>query len=271
MVSYIYRINGMKPLLTKSEILTQSEVSDKCFLLTARVPAVAVAAVPGQFAMLKVSRGADPLLRRPISIHSVSGGTVSFLYEVVGPGTDLLSRMRPGDEIECIGPLGTGFDVKAAVPSRKHMKLPVLVAGGIGVAPLFFLAKEFKKAGAAPLVFIGARTKPLVLCAKEFRKLGCEVCVATDDGSAGFHGRVTALLEATISHEPLFVYACGPRPMLSEIARIAAEDRYFCQVSLEAHMACGIGACLGCVVNTQSGFKRVCKDGPVFDSQEIIW
>jgi len=261
----------MKPLLTKSEIVTQSRVSDTCLHLTVRVPAVARAAVPGQFAMLKVSRGNDPLLRRPISIHSVSGDMVSFLYEVVGPGTGLLSRLRQGDTVDCIGPLGTGFDIKAAVPSRKRAKLPVIVAGGIGVAPLLFLAREFKKAGTTPLVFIGARTKALVLCAGEFKKLGCEVCVATADGSAGFHGRVTALLEATVSHEPLFVYACGPRPMLSEIARIAAEDRYFCQVSLEAHMACGIGACLGCVVNTQSGFKRVCKEGPVFDSQEIIW
>lgn len=257
--------------MKKSEIVTQGKVSDTCFRLAVRAPAVAKTSVPGQFAMLKVSLGDDPLLRRPISIHSVSGDTVSFLFEVVGPGTDLLSRMRPGDEIDCIGPLGTGFDIKAAVPSGKHSKLPVIVAGGIGVAPLLFLAKEFKNAGTTPLVFIGARTKTLVYCAGEFKKLGCEVCVATDDGSAGFHGRVTALLEATVSHEPMFVYACGPRPMLAEIARIAAEDRYFCQVSLEAHMACGIGACLGCVVNTQSGFKRVCKEGPVFDSQEIIW
>jgi dihydroorotate dehydrogenase electron transfer subunit len=130
-----------------------------------------------------------------------------------------------------------------------------------------------KKAKA--LVLIGAKTKNDILCAKDFEKLGCEVKIATDDGSGGFKGRVTELLEKllpfAICHKPLAIYACGPRPMLCEISRIAACSGIPAQVSIEEHMACGIGACLGCIVQTKQGQKRVCKDGPVFNAEEIIW
>jgi dihydroorotate dehydrogenase electron transfer subunit len=142
----------------------------------------------------------------------------------------------------------------------------------MGVAPLFFLAKKLKQA--KPVVLIGARTKSQILCEKEFLESGCDVKTATDDGSFGFRGRVTDLLKhqlSTMNYQLSTIYACGPKPMLKEISRIALKHNIPAQISLEAHMACGIGACLGCVVNTKEGFKRVCKEGPVFNCKDIVW
>ena len=140
------------------------------------------------------------------------------------------------------------------------------------MAPLVFLAEKLKKS--KNVVLIGAKTKEQIICEKEFKGLGFEVKVATDDGSVGFKGYVSGLLEEVLSgaHYPKSaVYACGPRPMLKEISRISKKYNISAQVSLEEHMACGVGACLGCVTNTRSGFKRVCKEGPVFNGDEIIW
>jgi dihydroorotate dehydrogenase electron transfer subunit len=253
----------------KAKIVKQQKVGETFYHLCVESAAVAKFAVPGQFAMLKVAAGDEPLLRRPISIHSVSGKTVEFLYDVVGKGTEILSGARVGESIDIIGPLGAGFSL---VPGPA-----IVVAGGIGVAPLFFLAQKLVKMKKTVTVLIGGRTKTHVLCAKDFKALGCVVKIATDDGSGGHHGRVTELLEVVLSkpsamsHEPRAIYACGPHPMLKALAQVAQRKGVSAQVSLETHMACGIGACLGCVVNTVSGFKRVCKEGPVFGAREIIW
>jgi dihydroorotate dehydrogenase electron transfer subunit len=143
------------------------------------------------------------------------------------------------------------------------------VAGGMGVAPLLFLAERLKKQ--KPLVLIGARAKELIICASEFKALGAEIKLATDDGSAGFKGRVTQLLDSLLKQSrPAILFACGPHPMLQSTAQIAVGSRIPAQLSLEAHMACGIGACLGCVVSTKNGYKSVCKDGPVFSGEEIV-
>jgi len=142
------------------------------------------------------------------------------------------------------------------------------------VAPLVFLAEKIKKG--KTLVLIGAKTKNQILCKKDFRSLGCEVKISTDDGSKGFQGKVTELLEQILharqyALDSISLYACGPRPMLKAISRICGEYHIAAQISLEEHMACGFGACLGCVVNTKEGFQRVCKEGPVFSADQILW
>lgn len=222
-------------------------------------------AKPGQFLEIKISDGYEPLLRRPFSIHRRRGKDIEIIYRIAGRGTEILSQRKVGEYLNVIGPLGNGFSILDSQPS-------ILVAGGMGVAPLVFLAEKLAKS--KTLVLLGAKTKRQILCEKEFRDLGCEVKVATDDGSRGFKGKVTDLLKhllPTLSSQLSTIYACGPKLMLKEIALISKQYNIPAQVSLEEHMACGIGACLGCVVKTKDGFKRVCKEGPVFNADEIVW
>jgi dihydroorotate dehydrogenase electron transfer subunit len=271
----------------KAKLLRNQKIKGN--YLRCRLDALKIArsATPGQFVNIKLTDNREPLLRRPFSVHRAEGRNIEILYEVVGKGTEILAQKKPGEYLDIIGPLGNGFDYSAPVLQfrrrrtrlRRGSSAPVLVAGGMGVAPLLFLAEElvkraFSAAPRAPLVLIGARAKDELLCENDFRKLGCGVKIATDDGSRGFKGRVTELLKhlpSTVDRRPSTVYACGPRPMLQEVSRISREYKIPAQVSLEEHMACGIGACLGCVVNTADGYKRVCKEGPVFQADEIIW
>ena len=259
----------MKQAQIKAKIVKNSPVSKNCFQAIILAPRIAKAASPGQFVNVKVAGGPEPLLRRPISIHRVNGNKIEILYEALGPGTEILSRRKPGEMLDIIGPLGKGFDSsRLTVRGSK-----IIVAGGMGAAPLLFLAEKLRSRQV--MVLIGASTKSQILCEKEFKRLGCDVKIATDDGSCGFKGRVTDLLKHLLratSHKPqATIYACGPRPMLRELSRISRKRKIPAQVSLEEHMACGIGACLGCVVNTTEGYKRVCKDGPIFNAEEIIW
>jgi len=263
---------------SNAEVLANKKIKGRCFKIILRSPSVAKRALPGQFVMLKVGTGRifDPLLRRPLSIHKAAGKEIEILYEVVGKGTQALSQRRPGELISLLGPLGNGFDYRDMGLSSRR---PILVAGGIGAAPLLFLAERLALLRRDPAagkieVLIGARAKEQVLCEKEFKNIGCNVKIATDDGSAGFPGRVTALLEKrllTMDHKLPAVYACGPGPMLKELAGICRKANVPAQVSLEAHMACGIGACLGCAVKTKDGYKRVCQEGPVFKTENLIY
>jgi dihydroorotate dehydrogenase electron transfer subunit len=227
-----------------------------------------------------VSNGVVPLLRRPFSIHKADGkqGRIEILYEVVGEGSAALSQRKAGEVLDIIGPLGRGFALNT--PSENSGKDIVLVAGGMGVAPLFFLAQKLqeslakKKNRSRICVLIGAKTSNHILCASELRRLGGHVSIATDDGSLGFRGKVTALLRRILDTRGCGVsniYACGPHPMLSALSKLAHIYAIPAQVSLEAHMACGFGACLGCAVATIDGYKRVCKEGPVFNAEEIVW
>jgi dihydroorotate dehydrogenase electron transfer subunit len=258
----------MKILQSKDQIIENSRAGENYFKLVLDSAGVSRLARPGQFVMVKVAAGQEILLRRPLGIHGIKGNRLSLLYEVVGKGTEILSAKKPGERVDIVGPLGHGFDFRAG----KVQPRPVLAAGGMGVAPLLFLGEKLKVKH--PLVLIGARNKKGVLCVKEFKRLGCEVRIATDDGSLGFKGTVSDLLENLIAgrrNQELEIYACGPKAMLRAAALIADKHAVPLQVSLEAHLACGIGACLGCVINTRSGYQRVCKEGPVFDAQEIIW
>lgn len=260
-------------LQAKAKIIYNRRICGGYFHCALAVPAIAKKARPGQFLNIKLTDTLDPLLRRPFSVHRVHGASIEILYEALGKGSNILSRKRPGEYLDITGPLGNGFSLEGSQEA-------VLVAGGMGVAPLLFLAEELAsrpqglKASSKPLIIIGAKTKNHILCVKEFKDLGSKVEIATDDGSRGFKGRATALLKSllpSIRRRPSVIYACGPRPMLESVALISESYNIPAQVSLEEHMACGIGACLGCAVDTKRGFKSVCKEGPVFLSDEIIW
>jgi len=252
----------------KAKIITNSKLSGNYWHLEFESGPIAQHAVPGQFVNIKVAPGVAPLLRRPLSIHAVKARRVKVIYEVIGQGTQILSTRKPGEFLDILGPLGKGFDCRHLVKPQAAKN--ILIAGGLGVAPLVFLAEKLKSSN--PLILIGAGSKKQLLCLAEFKALGCSVKLATDDGSVGFCGRVTDLLKIVLEQtKPLGLFSCGPYPMLKSVAQIAKDYKINAQLSLEEHMACGMGACLGCVVETKAGYKTVCKDGPVFSSEELVW
>lgn len=264
-----------KIIQLSSNISFNREVSTGYFKAVLECPQIASKALPGQFVQVRVCPSLDPLLRRPLSIHRVGlkQSSIEILYQVIGKATGILSQKKPGDSLDIIGPLGKGFDYPKqprSAGNREHL----LIAGGMGTAPLVFLAEKLKEGRSKTIVLIGAKTKSQLLCEEEFKKLDCEVKISTDDGSKGFKGRVTELLKKELSSvgcQLSAIYGCGPKPMLKELSRISQEYKIRAQISLEAHMACGIGACLGCVIETTVGFMRVCKEGPVFDADKINW
>ena len=271
----------------KAKILLNEKTGHAYYKMVLDVPYIARLAEPGQFVEIKCSDSFEPILRRPFSIHRLkaqgfpqlrSGQArlkgIEILYEVIGKGTEILARKKQGNFIDVLGPLGNGFSLpRAHAPNLKPRA--IIISGGIGSAPLVFLAEELTKKKIKTIVLIGAKTKKLILCEKDFKKLTSEVYVSTDDGTYGCKGFVSKLfhniLKTTESNFETVVYVCGPHGMLRCIAQICEERNFECQVSLEENMACGIGACLGCVVNTKTGNKLVCKDGPVFDASELLW
>ena len=254
-------------------ILKNKEIAPGYFLMELASTPIAQSSSPGQFLHIKCSKNNNLLLRRPFSIHRViSEDTVEILYKVVGKGTLCLSQKKKGEKVDCIGPLGRGFqlpeDRKQKTENRK-----LLVAGGVGIAPLFFLAERIKR---LPMnVFLGTKTKDELLCIKELKNLGADLHIATEDGSLGYKGLVSTLLKNKLSsvvcRPSSVVYACGPKGMLKEVALLSKEHKIPCQVSFEQFMGCGIGICNSCVIRTKQGYKRVCKDGPVFSSEAIDW
>lgn len=234
------------------------------------------AVCPGHFVMLKVTDSLDPLLRRPFSVYNARAmkGYVlaEVLYKVVGKGTGIMAEMNKGDVLDVLGPLGKSF------PNVKDASKLIMVAGGIGLAPFYLLARGQKQKA---LLIFGGRTKADVSIAKPFKSLSSVTLkVATEDGSSGTKGRVTDVLEKTLKKDSI-IYACGPLPMLKAVAVMAEECGVRAYVSLESSMACGIGVCLGCAVRAKPPVKRpttedkkysmVCSDGPVFDARAIDW
>ncbi|BCB96419.1 dihydroorotate dehydrogenase B (NAD(+)), electron transfer subunit [Dissulfurispira thermophila] len=253
----------------KAIVLENSVLNNHFRLLTIEAERIAIDArpnpVPGQFYMLQAGNTYDPLLKRPFSIFRYEDGLMSFLYRVRGKGTLLLSSLKKGDIIDVIGPLGNGYPE----PEGDF----IAVAGGIGIASLFPLLSKFKNRA---YLFYGARNKQELVMIDEAKTFSKESFVATDDGSEGHRGTVTDLLKSflnssLITHHSSLIYACGPSPMLKELLHIVVGEKAKCYISLEEHMACGVGACIGCVVKTVSGYKRVCKEGPVFEIREIVW
>lgn len=232
-------------------------------------PQIAEIAVPGQFVMVACSKtGHAPLLRRPFSIHDIQGDSVSLLYKVVGLGTEMMEEMSVGDKVSMLGPLGQGF----TVGKTKHH---TLVGGGIGMAPLLHLAKLILETDpeAKITTLQGARSSRDLLMHDKFLGVG-ELLLSTDDGTEGHHGFVTEVLD-NMQIADTTVYTCGPNPMMKGVAAIAQKKGWDCQISMETHMACGMGACLGCSyprAGEHEGVEKyvhVCKDGPVFNAEEI--
>ena len=256
-----------------SVIVENEEVAPDIYLLTLEAKGISAVAKPGQFAMIKVTdvHCDDPLLRRPLSIHNVSADKVQFLYKVLGRGTKILAASKSGMETQCLAPLGKGFTIPSSVKSH------CLVGGGMGIAPLLFLAKHIRESqpGSPVHVLLGARNKKELIAVEDFSRVGIsELKIATDDGSEGHLGLVTELLDKGVwSKDEVNVYSCGPEPMMKAVAGICQKRGWNCQVSLEALMACGMGACLGCAVSQkglgEENYLHVCSDGPVFSAQEI--
>jgi dihydroorotate dehydrogenase electron transfer subunit len=265
------------------KILSNEKVGPDYFKMAISAPVIARQARPGQFVHLRCHNGIEPLLRRPFSFHRLNRNNFELLYKIVGRGTNLLAKQQKGGKIDVLGPLGNGFDTIRG--TRDEGRGTILVAGGMGVAPLLALAerlyegrgkREEGRRERKLLVLLGAKNKRQILCEREFKKSAAEVQIATDDGSRGYKGLVTDLLKKVlrplaISYLPFAIYACGPKPMLKETAAISKAFAVSAQGCLEENMACGVGACQGCAIRTKAGYKRVCKDGPVFDLKDIQW
>lgn len=265
----------------KSMVVSNVELSPGYFRMRMTAPQDLLDSAPGQFLMLKVADAIDPLLRRPFGLFDVGTFSAEYagcgtqcyceiLYKVVGKGTKMLSALHHGDVVDLLAPLGRGFEIGPTGEEK------ILVGGGIGLAPLYYLAKELVAAGEKVRLFAGGRNRDDILCITEFERLGVETYVSTDDGTLGERGFVTQVLERHLA-PGMRIFACGPTPMLSAVAGIAAKHGTPCQVSMEAYMACGVGACLGCVMKGANhtdetpDYRCVCKDGPVFDSFELQW
>ena len=257
-----------------TEIVFNRKIKSGIFLLGFRSPHIASESRPGQFVMVRINDGIDPLLRRPFSIFDVRDkNTICILYKTVGHGTDILSWKKAGEKISVMGPLGRGF----SMPDENRKA--ILVAGGIGAAPLHFLAGTLKF---RPMEFMaGFGTSGDIIPLSQETGYATGISIATDDGSQGYPGMVTGLLDEYLSGDAhgkdlMSIYACGPSAMLKKVSFIASHRNIPCQVSLEALMACGLGACQGCAVKIQSQddqpfYRHVCKDGPVFPSHIIDW
>jgi dihydroorotate dehydrogenase electron transfer subunit len=266
----------------KTIVLSNQEISPGYFRMRLLTPGFSEHARPGQFLMMRVQRSLPPLLRRPFGIFRTGfmpgdcegmepKEYTEILYKVVGRGTSIMADLHRGDRVEVLGPLWRGFD--AGDPDREK----ILVGGGIGLVPLYMLADSLKPAGSVRLL-MGGRTRDDILAVTEFERLGVETYVSTDDGSLGEEGFVTQVLERKLTKYPrAMVYACGPMPMLDAVYRICRQHSVPLQISLEALMACGVGACLGCVVkgagHTQETPRYLCscKEGPVFRAEQLDW
>ena len=210
---------------------------------------------PGQFINIKLE---GLYLRRPISVYDVDDTTVTIIYKVVGHGTEQMSHMTEGETLDVLTGLGNGYDTSLTGDR------PLLLGGGVGVPPLYLLAKRLIAEGKTVSVVLGFNTKDEIFCEQEFKDLGCAVTVTTADGSYGVKGFVTNAMDIDYTH----VCTCGPEPMLKAVYKACATDGQF---SFEERMGCGFGACMGCSCKTITGYKRICKEGPIMRKGDILW
>ncbi len=288
------------PQQTFAPVLANDDLIPGHKVLVCEAPAVAAAAQPGHFVNVLTAERFDPLLRKPFSVYTVDRdlGQISLLYSVGGPTTAGMARKRPGDLLDIVGPLGGHVFQADTRPGAAHL----LVGGGYGVPPLVFLSREIQRQGplapndggtredvnpslAPPslgagglldIVFVvGARRKDLLLCEMELKASGIDARTATEDGSHGTHGKVTDALAPLLAEragKPVTVYCCGPTPMMRAVGDLCQSVGVPCQLSVEVSMPCGIGVCMGCVLDLADGRRvRCCVDGPVFEAAEVAW
>ncbi|MBN1383394.1 MAG: dihydroorotate dehydrogenase electron transfer subunit [Elusimicrobia bacterium] len=273
-----------------TKVISNKKISKDFFLLTFSDKQISESTKPGQFIMIKIDND-EIFLRRPFSICGINSDRFDVLFKVVGRGTEFLSCSKPGDVFNIIGPLGNGFPL----PSTPYSLPPVLIAGGTGIASILLLSQFLKASNMKCNVFLGAKTKKEIMLEKNLKKCGGNVVISTEDGSYGKEGLITDIFALHLSsaicplrsrlseasHLSSVVYACGPRPMLEKVSKICNKYNLKCFVSLEEKMGCGIGTCMGCavkviahrssVIGHKFEYRRVCKDGPVFDAKEIVW
>jgi dihydroorotate dehydrogenase electron transfer subunit len=268
----------------KVKVKDMRDLGARNYLLTLNAPEQARLTRPGQFVMVKCSGdiGEDPLLRRPFSVfdvrkHSRSGKTtgLDILVKNIGAGTRRLAALKPGDEVFVLGPQGRGFKI----PLKNRKQAPCLVAGGVGIAAFYLLARHFKEKNISPILFYGGRTAADLVLREYFEQLGMQTIYTTEDGSLGEKGLVTKPLEEYLerhSRVDLTVYACGPWAMMKSAHEVSLRHNVTCQVSLEARMGCSLGACMGCVIHAwddqgEEQYLRVCLEGPVMNSRTVDW
>jgi dihydroorotate dehydrogenase electron transfer subunit len=286
----------MKMVQLNANISSNKRLSQNCWRVVLDAPEIASQVKPGQFVHVRIGGIDGPVFRRPFSVFrrvEMYGGRpgIEIIYKVTGRGTRLMTELRRGEVLDIIGPLGRGFEIHPDKPVQ------VLVAGGIGAACLYSLAEEIGKAGLSLKILLGAETKASLILKKEFATLKGEVMVSTDDGTSGYHGFVTEMLDKALAEGKIpsdcVVYSSGPESMLKELVPVCQKYHIPAQVSMERHMMCGIGACLACVCkvdpdhvpkdqdlgsshiqfvsNQEFGYALVCKDGPVFNIDEVIF
>jgi dihydroorotate dehydrogenase electron transfer subunit len=244
-------VHTLKRFDKTCRIISNKEICAGYFELKVKIGSISEHCSPGQFFMIGIP---GVFLRRPLSIHDFKNGVLSFLYKIVGKGTAILSKMQSG-ELQFLGPLGDGYNLET-YKDLNH----VIVVGGTGIASMYFLVTKLKKKG---ILYYGARSKKDLLCIDKFKNKGWEVIVATEDGTKGYKGYITDILETKIKNNDV-LFACGPMLMLKKVSHIIKEKGVKGFVSLEEKMACGVGNCQGCAVKIDGQIKMVCKDGPVF-------
>jgi dihydroorotate dehydrogenase electron transfer subunit len=268
------------PVDAEARVLSNTPLSADYCVLGLEAPDLASQIQPGQFVMVRAGEGDVPLLRRPYSVFDLlrdAGGRAigfSILNQRVGVGSARLYHARTGDRICCLGPLGRPFTV-VSPPTAAWM-----VAGGVGLAPFATLAERLSASGVRARLFYGARSAPQLFCLDRFEPLGVDLVLATEDGSRGAQGRVTAPLERELealpADAPLMIYACGPEAMLAAVGRLAGRFGRASELAMERQMGCGMGGCYSCVVRVRTPdgrgrFARSCIEGPVFNGDDILW
>lgn len=249
----------------RCHVLRQEELKAGYFRLELSKPFQSF--IPGQFCMVRVPGLSETLLRRPFSLCQESEQSFQLVYKAIGPTTRAMSRLRAGDELQVMAPLGQGLDWSG-------YEAVIGVAGGYGIAPMLGLGTHLKKAGLSYDVFYGARSESDILLADDFAQAEIPLHVSTEDGSQGFKGYITEKLQQELGRfdrDKTLCFVCGPHGLMKACAQLMAEAGFACHVSMEETMGCGIGICLGCVVPTQEGYRTTCTSGPVMPGETICW
>lgn len=267
----------MNALIDESgEIRANENIGPDLYLMSLALPNIAATVQPGQFVHMKLPCFEQHILRRPFSIYarSASKGTIDILYQAVGEGTRHMTTLRQGDAVLALGPIGSVWELP------KEARSALLIGGGVGAAPLFMFAEYLQESSIDFDVILGARTKDTHICYERYEALmgahaieeDAPLRCATDDGSFGFVGVCTPLVEHALARKRYdYVAVCGPEPMMRAVWGLVRETSIPCQMSFERRMACGIGACLSCVIETHEGNRRACVDGPIFDARKVVF